>query len=214
MPGRFDLVIFDCDGVLVDTERLSVRAEADILRGLGWPLTEADIIERFVGRTAAHMHQEIETHLGRVVDWQSEFEDRYEEIFRRELMAIDGIVEVLDGLSIPYCVASSGTHERMAFTLGLTGLSERFAGRIFSASEVAQGKPAPDIFLHAADRMGVPAGSCAVVEDSVSGVRAALAAGMSVFGFAGGVTERTKLALPGVVLFDHMSELPALFAGV
>jgi HAD superfamily hydrolase (TIGR01509 family) len=213
MTNRFDLVIFDCDGVLVDSERLAVRTEAAILGDLGWPLTEAEIIERFVGRTAIHMHQAIEAQLGRPVDWDAEFEARYDEIFRRELVPVDGIVDVLDQLAVPNCVASSGTHERMDFTLGLTGLLDRFRGRIFSASEVAHGKPAPDIFWHAADRMGVPPNRCAVVEDSVSGVTAGVAAGMSVFGFAGGVTRRAKLARPGVVLFDHMHELTALLSG-
>jgi HAD superfamily hydrolase (TIGR01509 family) len=213
MPNRFDLIIFDCDGVLVDSERLAVRTEAAILGDLGWPLTEADIIERFVGRTAAEMHRAIEAQLGRTVDWEAEFEAQYEEVFRRELVAVDGIVDVLDQLAVPSCVASSGTHERMRFTLGLTGLLDRFQGRIFSASEVRHGKPEPDIFLHAADRMGVAPDRCAVVEDSVSGVLAGTAAGMTVYGFAGGVTPRQKLARPGVVLFDHMHELPALLSG-
>ncbi len=212
----FDLVIFDCDGVLVDSERLAVRVEAEILCGLGWPLTEADIVERFVGRSASYMHGQIERQLGRSVDWEAEFETRYQEVFGRELVPVPGVVEalaVIEETGTATCVASSGSQERMRFTLGLTGLFERFEGRIFSADEVARGKPAPDIFLHAAEKMGVPPGRCAVIEDSVSGVSAGVAAGMAVFAFAGGVTSGARLALGTAVVFDRMQILPALLLG-
>jgi HAD superfamily hydrolase (TIGR01509 family) len=205
----FELVIFDCDGVLVDSERLAVRTEAKILAGLGWPLTERDIVERFVGRSAAHMQQEIEQHLGRSIDWDGEFESRYRQVFDRELVAVPGVIEALDRITTPICVASSGSHDKMRFTLGLTGLFDRFEGRIFSVGEVANGKPAPDIFLYAAERLGVPPDRCAVVEDSISGVRAGLAAGMTVFAFAGGVTGAEDLAIDGAVVFDDMRNLPA-----
>ena len=206
--SAFDLVIFDCDGVLVDSERLALRTEATILAGLGWPLTEADIVDRFVGRSAAYMQDQIERHLGRRIDWEAEFEVHYREVFERELVAVPGIMEALDGIDTPTCVASSGSHEKMRFTLGKTGLLERFAGRIFSGDEVAHGKPAPDIFLFAADRMGVSPGRCAVVEDSLSGVTAGLSAGMAVFAYAGGVTAADALALDGAEVFDHMADLP------
>jgi HAD superfamily hydrolase (TIGR01509 family) len=206
--SRFDLVIFDWDGVLVDSERLAVRTEAEVLSGLGWPLTESDIVERFVGRSAAYMQREIERHLGRSVDWEAQFEPRYREVFQRELVPVPGVVEALDHIATPTCVASSGTLARMRFTLGITGLFDRFEGRIFSADEVEHGKPAPDIFLHAASEMGVPPARCAVVEDSVSGVAAGLAARMAVFAFAGGVTGRPQLSLDGAVVFDDMRDLP------
>jgi HAD superfamily hydrolase (TIGR01509 family) len=205
----FELVIFDCDGVLVDSERLAVRTEAKILAGLGWPLTQRDIVERFVGRSAAHMQQEIEQHLGRSIDWDVEFESRYRQVFERELVAVPGVIEALDGITTPTCVASSGSHDKVRFTLGLTSLFDRFEGRIFSVDEVAKGKPAPDIFLYAAERLGVPPDHCAVIEDSVSGVRAGLAAGMTVFAFAGGVTGAEDLAIDGAVVFDDMRDLPA-----
>jgi HAD superfamily hydrolase (TIGR01509 family) len=212
--SRFDLVIFDCDGVLVDSERLAVRTEAGILAALGWPLTEAEIVERFVGRSATYMHREIERHLGRSVDWEAEFEPRYLDVFERELAPVPGVVEALDHITVPTCVASSGSQARMRLTLGITGLLDRFEGRIFSADEVGHGKPAPDIFLHAAARMGVPPGRCAVVEDSVSGVLAGLAARMAVFAFAGGVTSESQLSLDGAVIFGDMRALPgALLAG-
>ncbi len=213
MVGPLALVIFDCDGVLIDSERLAVRTEAEILGGLGWPLTEAEITERFVGRSAAYMHAEIERHLGRPVDWEVEFTPRYTEVFERELVPVAGVVEALGQITVPTCVASSGSHEKMALTLGLTGLHERFAGRIFSVDDVERGKPAPDVFLHAARQMGVDPAACAVVEDSVSGVAAALAAGMAVFAFAGGVTPASSLRRDGVVVFSDMRALPDLLSG-
>ena len=155
MPvGNFDLVIFDCDGVLVDSERLAIRVEAEIVTGLGWSLTESDIVERFVGRSASYMHQEIERHLGRSIDWDSAFEARYREVFEAELEPVPGIIDALREIALPTCVASSGSHDRMRFTLGKTELLDKFRGRIFSVDDVENGKPAPDIFLHAAKEMG------------------------------------------------------------
>jgi HAD superfamily hydrolase (TIGR01509 family) len=211
MPvGSFDLVIFDCDGVLVDSERLAIRVEAEIVTGLGWSLTESDIVERFVGRSAAHMHQEIERHLGRSIDWDSEFEARYREVFEAELEPVPGIIEALREIALPTCVASSGSHDRMRFILGKTELLDEFRGRIFSVDDVENGKPAPDIFLHAAKEMGASPARCAVVEDSASGVSAGLAAGMTVFGYCGGVTGADSLSLGEAVVFDDMAKLPAL----
>lgn len=210
--SRFDLVIFDCDGVLVDSERLAVRTEAEILTGLGWPLTEADIVERFVGRSAAYMHQEIERQLGRSVDWDAEFESQYRQVFEQELAPVPGVIEALDRIPVPNCVASSGSHERMRFTLGLTGLFDRFEGRIFSVDDVAKGKPAPDIFLHAAEKMETQPRRCAVIEDSVSGVTAGLAAGMTVFAFAGSVTNPAQLSIDTAVIFEDMRDLPVVLA--
>ncbi len=206
------LVIFDCDGVLVDSERLAVRTEVSILADLGWPLTEAEVIRRFVGRSAAHMQSVVEEHLGHRIDWDDQFERRYRTVFERELQPVPGIVAVLDALTEPTCVASSGTHEKLRFTLGLTGLYDRFAGRIFSASDVTHSKPAPDLFLYAASTLAVDPSRCAVVEDSVAGVEAAVAAKMTVFGFSGGVTSAEQLENAGATTFLDMSELPALLA--
>ncbi len=211
MPvGNFDLVIFDCDGVLVDSERLAIRVEAEIVTGLGWSLTESDIVERFVGRSASYMHQEIERHLGRSIDWDSAFEARYREVFEAELEPVPGIIDALREIALPTCVASSGSHDRMRFTLGKTELLDEFRGRIFSVDDVENGKPAPDIFLHAAKEMGASPARCAVVEDSVSGVSAGLAAGMTVFGYCGGVTSADSLSIGEAVVFDDMAKLPAL----
>jgi HAD superfamily hydrolase (TIGR01509 family) len=156
------------------------------------------------------MQAVIEAHLGRPVDWQDEFERRVIEVCERELVPVDGVVAALDEIALPGCVASSSSHPMLHFKLGLTGLAERFAGRVFSADDVAHGKPDPAVFLFAAAAMGVPPVRCAVIEDSVSGVEAGLAAGMTVFAFSGGVTSADKLERDGVVLFDAMHRLPAL----
>src|SRR2546422_3967944 len=167
-----------------------------------------------MGRTDAYMVSQIEAQLGRPLpaNWEEPFQHLYREAFEAELKPVPGILEALEGILSPTCVASSGTHERIRYTLGLTGLYTRFVGRIFSASEVARGKPAPDIFLHAADRMGIDPAACAVVEDSRYGVEAARAAGMLVFGFAGGLTAPERLRGPRTIVFDDMRELPRLLA--
>jgi HAD superfamily hydrolase (TIGR01509 family) len=211
--GDFDLVIFDCDGVLVDSERLAVRTEAEILASLGWRLTEAEVVERFVGRSARYMQREIESHLNRDIDWDTEFESRYREVFERELQPVEGAVRALDRIDTSKCVASSGTHAKIRFSLALTGLTDRFGDSIFSADDVDHGKPAPDLFLYAAEHMGVEPSACAVVEDSRSGVDAGLAAGMTVFAFAGGVTSAARLDVGEALVFDRMEILPDLLAG-
>jgi HAD superfamily hydrolase (TIGR01509 family) len=214
MTEPLQLVIFDCDGVLVDSERLAVRVEAAVLAELGWPLSQAEVVERFMGRSQAFMAQAILDRLGRRLpdDWQDRLDRRYRAAFDAELAPVDGIVEALDRIATPTCVASSGSHEMLRHTLGLTGLYQRFEGRIFSASEVAEGKPAPDLFLHAAARLGAEPAACVVVEDSRYGVEAARAAGMRAFGYTGGLTPAGRLAGPGTVLFDDMRRLPDLLA--
>jgi HAD superfamily hydrolase (TIGR01509 family) len=210
--SRFDLVIWDCDGVLIDSERLAIRTESQILTEMGWPLSEADVIELFVGRSSVYMRTVIEEHLGRPVDWRGQFERRLREVSERELMPVEGVMAALEAIDIPGCVASSSGHEMLTFKLGLTGLTERFAGRVFSADDVAHGKPDPAVFLFAAASMGVRPTRCAVIEDSVSGVEAGIAAGMTVFAFCGGVTSATRLQRDGVTLFDTMDQLPALLS--
>ena len=214
MSPSISLVIFDCDGVLVDTERIAVRIDVIVLAELGWPMTEAEVVERFMGRSDEEMTADIEAHLGRRLpaSWEEPFRHLYRQAFEAELEPVAGVVAALDAIPIPTCVASSGTHEKIRFTLGLTGLYERFAGRIFSVSDVARGKPAPDLFLHAAARMGVPPAQCAVVEDSRYGVEAARAAGMRAFGYAGGLAPKGALAGPQTIVFEDMRELPGLLA--
>ena len=208
----FGLIIFDCDGVLVDSERIAVQVDVFILSELGWPMDENEVIERFVGRSSESITKEIEAHLGRRLpgEWDSGFEHLYWQALEKDLTPVDGILEALDRIPYPTCVASSGSQDKMRRTLGLTGMYERFRGRIFSVTEVANGKPAPDLFLHAAASMGVEPERCAVIEDSRYGVEAARAAGMRVFGYAGGVTSKNQLEGPGTVIFEDMRDLPAL----
>lgn len=214
MTDRHDLVIFDCDGVLVDSERLSIRLDVELLRELGWPLTEDEVVERWVGRTDAAMRAEIEAHLGRSVETEwTAFSDRYVRAFAVELKPVDGIAAAVDAIQaagFATCVASSGDREKIRRNLATTGLSDRFGDRIFSADDVEHGKPAPDLFLHAAAAMSAEPRRTAVVEDSAYGVAAGLAAGMAVFAYAGGVTPASKLERPGVTVFPDMRALPGL----
>lgn len=211
----FDLVIFDCDGVLVDSERLTVVVEARMLTELGWPHTPEEVVARFMGRSSESMLTELEAHLGpaktRWFDERSTIE--VHAAFDRELVAIPGVREVIDALAdggMAMCVASSGSHARMRRTLGLTGLFADFEGRIFSATEVVHGMPAPDLFLLAAASMGVDPTRTAVIEDSVYGVRAAVAAGMTAYGFGGGLSPARSLGDAGGIVFDQMTDLVEL----
>ena len=207
-----DLVIFDCDGVLIDSERLAVKVDVLMLRELGWPLSEEEVIERFVGRSDRDTQAAIEAQLGRKLPagWEKQFKPLYDQVFAAELAPVDGVLEALDVITLPSCIASSGTREYLRHMLGLTGLYERFAGRIFSVEDVACGKPAPDLFLHAAERMGAKPAACVVVEDSRAGVEAARAAGMRVLAFAGGLSTAELLDGPNTIVFDDMRKLPWL----
>ena len=215
---RFDLVIFDCDGVLVDSERLSIGLDAIFLERIGWPMPESEIVERFLGRTDASMRAEIEGHLRRDIgpEWNA-FAERYVAAFAAELEPIDGVTEAVDAIQAAgyaTCVASSGDHGKIRRNLAKTGLLDRFDGRIFSADDVEHGKPAPDLFLHAAAVMGVEPARCSVIEDSGHGVAAARAAGMWAFGYAGGVTPASALEGPTTIVFHDMRDLGQLMASI
>jgi HAD superfamily hydrolase (TIGR01509 family) len=207
-----ELVIFDCDGVLVDSDRISLRIQAERISALGLSTTYEECVRDFLGLGMPTTLKVIAERLGRPVPegWVAELEAAVRESFVRELTPIPGVVEALDKIEVPTCVASSGSHDKMRLTLGITGLYDRFAGRIFSADEVERGKPAPDIFLHAGARMSVPPERCVVVEDSPFGVTAAKAAGMHAFGFAA-MTPADRLAAADSV-FMAMAELPELVA--
>ncbi|MGW7102330.1 HAD family hydrolase [Streptomyces sp. NPDC054838] len=214
MINAIELVIFDCDGVLVDSERIAARVQVALGAELGWPLTEDEVVARFIGRSHAAIREQVAAQLGEdtAATWSERFERLHSEAVDDGLAPVEGLTEALDALTLPTCVASSGSHEKMRHTLGRTGLYERFAGRIFSATEVSQGKPAPDLFLHAARQMGVDPTACVVVEDSQPGVRAARAAGMRCFGYAGGLTPAERLEGPGTTVFHDMRNLPTLIA--
>jgi HAD superfamily hydrolase (TIGR01509 family) len=207
-----ELVIFDCDGVLVDSERVSVGVVQRVLADVGWSLTIDEIIERFVGGSKEHFDAQVEHQLGRPLlpGWDESYRPWYHAAFERELQAVPGIALALDRLTLPWCVASNSTHAQVRSSLGQVGLLDRFDGRIFSAQDVARGKPAPDVYLLAARTMGVPAERCVVVEDSRYGVQAARAAGMRVLGFAGGLTPAHWLAGEGATVFTSMEELSDL----
>jgi HAD superfamily hydrolase (TIGR01509 family) len=208
------LVIFDCDGVLVDSEPIAIRIDVEMCAEVGLMVSALEVIERFVGRSPEVLVQAVEERLGHPPPegWEERGEERLRRAFEAELRPVAGIEQALDEIEVPGCVASSSPPARLRFKLELTGLYERFAGRIFSAVEVANGKPAPDLFLHAAARMGATPADCVVVEDSRYGVQAARAAGMRALAYAGGVTPRHVLEGPGTVVFDDMRALPQLLS--
>jgi HAD superfamily hydrolase (TIGR01509 family) len=210
--NRFALVVFDCDGVLVDSELITNRIFASMLNELGIAVTLEDMFEQFVGRTMATCLEKVAGLLGRPVpdDFAERYQVRSNAALKAQLRAVPGIEAVLDEIKVPYCVASSGSHEKMQTTLGITGLLPRFQGRIYSATEVARGKPFPDVFLHAAARSGVATSECAVIEDTPTGVTAGVAAGMTVYGYSA-MTSRQRLVEAGAhCTFDSMRELPRL----
>jgi HAD superfamily hydrolase (TIGR01509 family) len=213
----FDLIIFDCDGVLVDSEVISCRAHAETLTRHGYPITSEQVLDRFLGRSMRQATIEIEAELGRSLpeDFASQ---TYAEIFRlfaTSLEATPHIVEALAQIKQPICVASSGPPEKISASLNRTGLYDRFAPHIFSAVQVRHGKPAPDLFLFAAKQMQAAPPNCLVIEDSVAGIAGAIAAGMRVLGFHGGSHCRAgygdQLRTAGAIAtFDDMRQLPGL----
>ena len=218
---NLDLVIFDCDGVLVDSEVISCRAHAEVLTRHGYPITSEQVFHRFLGRSTRQANIEVEAELGRALpdDFHVQLQDELFRTFEAELEAVSHIGAALDEIDRAVCVASSGSHQRMRVTLGRTQLYDRFAPNIFSASQVANGKPAPDLFLFAARQMNVAPERCIVIEDSAAGIAGALAAGMPVLGFHGGSHCREgygkKLQDAGAaMIFDDMRHLPALIARI
>lgn len=209
------LLIFDCDGVLVDSEVLSCRIDAEVLTGYGIPYTAADIMRQFVGVSMKDMIARIEAERGFSLpqDFGETVNRTLFARFETDLEPIEGVREAI--LSLPYrrCVASSSVPERIGLSLRVTGLEQLF-DHVFSATEVPRGKPAPDLFLHAAQRMETLPSACLAIEDSPAGVQAALAAGMRVIGFTGGShcgpDHGDKLRQAGAtVLVERMVDLPA-----
>ena len=216
-----DLIIFDCDGVLVDSEVISCQAHANALTRHGYPITATQVSARFLGRATKQANLEIETELGRKLPeaYHGDLQDELFRAFETDLEAIRGIHDVLDIVTQRVCVASSGSHQRMQVSLGSTGLYERLTPHIFSSSQVANGKPAPDLFLFAANEMGVPPGRCVVIEDSLAGIAGARAAGMKVLGFYGGshcgAGHAETLRQAGAdLVFADMHQLPELIRRV
>ena len=209
--SQFDLVIFDCDGVLVDSERIANEVFATVLYeecGLSFSLDE--MFQTFVGHSSAQCMEIIEQRLG--TSPPPHLEQRYKREINHALSttvtSVAGIEQALTDLSLPFCVASSGSHEKMQTTLGKTGLLKYFEGKIYSTSDVERGKPSPDVYLHAAKEMGVlNAARCLVVEDSPLGVKGGVSAGMVVFGYSELMDKNSLLDAGAHLTFSDMREL-------
>jgi HAD superfamily hydrolase (TIGR01509 family) len=214
-----DLVIFDCDGVLVDSEVISCRAHAETLTRHGYPITAEQVLHRFLGVSDREARLIVETEMGRALpdDFEIQMKQTALQLYADHLHLIPHVAETVAMIDLPKCVASSGTPEKIRHGLTCAGLYDRLAPNIFSAVQVKRGKPAPDLFLFAAEQMGAAPERCIVIEDSVPGVTGACAAGMTVLGFHGGshctpghaaLLRKTGAA----ATFDDMRQLPALIA--
>ena len=220
MTDPIELVIFDCDGVLIDSELIGCRVEAEELTRAGLRITLDEILERFTGVTSKETFRTLEREQGRRLpaDFAQRVGAAIRAAFERELAAIAGIHAALERIELPVCVASSSSPARLEHSLKVVRLFERFTPHIFSAHAVGRGKPAPDLFLHAAQRMMTPPARCLVVEDSIAGVQAGVAAGMPVLGFTGGShcspghAERLRDA-GAEQAFADMTLLPGMLAG-
>jgi HAD superfamily hydrolase (TIGR01509 family) len=213
----FALVIFDCDGVLVDSETLSAGILMSMMQAEGFPISEESFRSDFLGRSFAAAAARAADRFGRPLpdDFEGRYRSRLLERLRTDLKPMPDVLPLLGAVSVPFCLATSSSPQRLAVTLAATGLERFFLGRAFTASEVKHGKPAPDLFLHAARRMGVEPSRCLVIEDSELGVNAGLAAGMTVCHFAGGAHVLAGYRLPPEVAPHHvvssMRELGRLF---
>jgi len=219
--NHFDLIIFDCDGVLVDSEVISCRAHAETLTRHGYPITPEQVLARFLGVSDREARQAIEAELGRELpgDFESQVKQATLQFYAGDLQAIAHVGAAIAAIGLPKCVASSGTPEKIQHGLTCAGLHDLLAPHIFSASQVKRGKPAPDLFLFAAGQMHAAPERCLVIEDSIPGIAGALAAGMTVLGFHGGSHCRPgygeKLRAAGAVAtFDDMRELPGMIGRI
>jgi HAD superfamily hydrolase (TIGR01509 family) len=217
VSSKSDLVIFDCDGVLVDSEVISCRAHAEMLTRHGYPITSDEVLARFLGVSDREARLIIEAELGRYLpdDFELQVKQATLQFYAGDLQAISYVGETIGAIALPKCVASSGTPEKIQHGLVCAGLYDLLAPHIFSASQVKRGKPAPDLFLFAAEQMQVAPQRCLVIEDSLPGVTAARAAGMTVLGFHGGSHCRpghgdALRAAGALMIFDDMRELPGL----
>jgi len=213
------LVIFDCDGVLVDSELISNRILAKGLSAHGLRISPEQCRRRFTGISMASVRAKVERDLGHALapDFEAEIRALDIKVFEKELKPVTGIAEALSNIPVPVCVASSGSPEKINHSLRITGLADAFGENLFSAAMVANGKPAPDLFNLAALRMATPPEHTVVIEDSVAGVIAAGLAHMPVFGFSGASHAKDdagyqeKLTDAGAdVVFDDMSRLAEL----
>ena len=186
--AKTDLIIFDCDGVLIDSELISARMLIAELRGYGVDMDMSFVSRHFLGRSYPVVLKEVRERWGVALPdrFEADYRARLLAAFERDLAPMPEVRETIAALRVPYCLATSSSPDRLRRSLDITGLAPLFTGRFFTASEVKAGKPAPDLFLHAAEKMGVSPAACVVIEDSLNGVRAGLAAGMQVWRFTGG----------------------------
>jgi HAD superfamily hydrolase (TIGR01509 family) len=219
--SNFDLIIFDCDGVLVDSEVISSRAHAKMLTRHGYPITADQVLARFLGVPDREARMAVEAELGRSlpVDFEAQMRQAELQFYAEDLTTIPHVGASIAAIALPKCVASSGTPEKIHHGLTSAGLYDQFAPNIFSASQVTRGKPAPDLFLFAAAQMQAAPERCLVIEDSVAGITGALATGMTVLGFHGGSHCRpghgdTLRAAGAALTFDDMRQLPGLIAQI
>jgi HAD superfamily hydrolase (TIGR01509 family) len=215
----FDLIIFDCDGVLVDSEVISSRAHAQTLTRHGYPITADQVLRRFLGVSDREARLMVEAETGRELpeDFEAQMKAAALACYADELKPIAHITDAVQAISLPKCVASSGTPEKIHHGLSCANLYGLLAPNIFSATQVKHGKPAADLFLFAAEQMKAQPEQCLVIEDSVAGVTGARAAGMTVLGFHGGshcgAGHAETLRAAGVIdTFNDMRQLPALIA--
>ena len=212
------LVIFDCDGVLVESEAIANRVFAEMVSKEGYPITAEESLNRFKGGRFKSLQAVIEKELGRSLgdDWIPQLYEAMYVAFRAELQPVEGIVELIAAIQkrrIPVCVASNGPIAKMQVTLGITGLWEPFNGHIFSSDMVANPKPAPDLFLHAAARLGVQPEHCLVIEDSRPGITGGLAAGMPTAALVAAEDDRAAIdALQPTYLVSHLDQIRPWFS--
>ncbi|MEM7267937.1 MAG: HAD family hydrolase [Pseudomonadota bacterium] len=218
--SRYDLVIFDCDGVLVDSESLTIEIEAEALTDLGFPITPDEVAERYSGMTSFDMAKAIEAETGAPLhpDFLPRVRRQTREAYRTRLEPIRGTEETLRALQVPFCVASSSVPDKLALGLVECGLFNLCYPNIFSAHLVERGKPAPDIFRYAAEKMGAAPTRCVVIEDSLAGVKGAVAAGMDCYGLLSGGHIRpghgdALMKLGAVGVLSELSELHEVLNG-
>jgi HAD superfamily hydrolase (TIGR01509 family) len=214
-------IIFDCDGVLVDSEEISMAVDGDLLAGCGVDISHAEMHRRFVGKTFQGMVDEIEAERGirLPADLEARKDDLMIEAYRRELQAVRNVADALERIALPKSIGTNGPRHRALEALRIVKIDHHFGERLTTFEDVVNGKPAPDIYLLAAKRAGFPTGDCLVVEDSVTGATAAVAAGCQVLGFTGTHADRAEHALKLVQIgcfrvFDDMAELPGIVKGL
>ncbi|MDZ7715334.1 MAG: HAD family hydrolase [Balneolaceae bacterium] len=210
--SNYSLIIFDCDGTLVDSEVITNKVFAQMLSELGIFMTPNEVFETFVGQSMQQCLAQIRQMADEEPpsDFLDDYHNRTVKALEANLQPVTGIHRVLEILEVPYCVASSGSHAKMQKTLGITNLLPKFEGQIYSVHDVENGKPAPDVFLYAARQNNVSPAECAVIEDTPIGVKAGINAGMTVFGYAAHTPAEWLRDAGADHVFDSMADLPGL----